>query len=284
MGPGGVPGVTTSESLTAETLLHRVEDGVSWITLNRPDAGNAINADQRNTIIDLLHTADLDPSIRAVVLAAKGKHFCTGADLRAPQAATDGAADVGDPPTGTIMRLIADGAQRLIAAVLDCQKPVIAAVNGTAAGIGAHLALASDMVVAVEDAGFIEVFVRRGILPDGAGAYLLPRIIGMQRAKELVLLGDRLSAADAFSLGMVNRVVPAADLESTVGELAARLAQGPTVALGLAKRLLNRSLDVDRATAFFEEAMAQELVTTTEDATEGIASFVERRPTEFKGR
>jgi 2-(1,2-epoxy-1,2-dihydrophenyl)acetyl-CoA isomerase len=276
--------MTTSESLTAGTLLHRVEDGVSWITLNRPDAGNAINADQRNTIIELLATADLDPAIRAVVIGAKGKHFCTGADLRAPQPTTDGAAEAGDPPTGTIMRLIADGAQRLIAAVLDCQKPVVAAVNGTAAGIGAHLALASDMVVAVEDAGFIEVFVRRGILPDGAGAYLLPRIIGMQRAKELVFLGDRLSAADAQAMGMVNRVVPAADLESTVGELAARLAQGPTVALGLAKRLLNRSLDVDRASAFFEEAMAQELVTTTEDATEGIASFVERRPTEFKGR
>jgi 2-(1,2-epoxy-1,2-dihydrophenyl)acetyl-CoA isomerase len=280
--------VTTSESLTAGTLLHRVEEGVSWITLNRPDAGNAINADQRNTIIDLLHTADLDPAIRAVVIGAQGKHFCTGADLRAPQPSADGDADGGteadDPPTGTIMRLIADGAQRLIAAVLDCQKPVIAAVNGTAAGIGAHLALASDMVVAVEDAGFIEVFVRRGILPDGAGAYLLPRIIGMQRAKELVFLGERLSAGDAFTLGMVNRVVPAADLESTVRELAARLAQGPTVALGLAKRLLNRSLDVDRASAFFEEAMAQELVTTTEDATEGIASFVERRPTEFKGR
>jgi 2-(1,2-epoxy-1,2-dihydrophenyl)acetyl-CoA isomerase len=276
--------VTTSESLTAGTLLHRVEGGVSWITLNRPDAGNAINADQRNTIIDLLHTADLDPAIRAVVIGAQGKHFCTGADLRAPQPSADDGTEADDPPTGTIMRLIADGAQRLIAAVLDCQKPVIAAVNGTAAGIGAHLALASDMVVAVEDAGFIEVFVRRGILPDGAGAYLLPRIIGMQRAKELVFLGERLSAGDAFSLGMVNRVVPAADLESTVGELAARLAQGPTVALGLAKRLLNRSLDVDRASAFFEEAMAQELVTTTEDATEGIASFVERRPTEFKGR
>jgi 2-(1,2-epoxy-1,2-dihydrophenyl)acetyl-CoA isomerase len=276
--------VTTSESLTAGTLLHRVEEGVSWITLNRPDAGNAINADQRNTIIDLLHTADLDPAIRAVVIGAQGKHFCTGADLRAPQPSADDGTEADDPPTGTIMRLIADGAQRLIAAVLDCQKPVIAAVNGTAAGIGAHLALASDMVVAVEDAGFIEVFVRRGILPDGAGAYLLPRIIGMQRAKELVFLGERLSAGDAFTLGMVNRVVPAADLESTVGELAARLAQGPTVALGLAKRLLNRSLDVDRASAFFEEAMAQELVTTTEDATEGIASFVERRPTEFKGR
>ena len=276
--------MTGSENLDAGTLRHRVEDGVSWITLNRPDAGNAITAGQRNTIIDLLHGADLDPMIRVVVIGATGKHFCTGADLRGPQPETDGTTDVGDPPTGTVMRMIADGAQRLIASVLDCQKPVIAAVNGTAAGIGAHLALACDLVVAAEEAGFIEVFVRRGILPDGAGAYLLPRVIGMQRAKELVLLGDRLSAQDAFSLGMVNRIVPAADLEATAAELAARLAQGPTVALGLAKRLLNRSLDADRASAFFEESMAQELVMATEDATEGIASFVERRPAVFRGR
>jgi len=115
-------------------------------------------------------------------------------------------------------------------------------------------------------------------------AYLLTRTLGMQRAKELVLLGDKLSAADAFAVGMVNRVVPASELEATATELATRLASGPTVALGLAKRLLNRSLDTDRATAFFEESMAQELVTRTEDATEGVASFVERRPTEFKGR
>ncbi len=275
--------MTLSESLDTGTLLHRVEEGVSWITLNRPDAGNAITADQRNTIIDLLHDADNEPTVRAVVIGATGKHFCTGADLRAPQSGSD---DSGDAalPTGTVMRMIADGAQRLITSVLDCQKPVIASVNGTAAGIGAHLVLACDLVVAAEEAGFIEVFVRRGILPDGAGAYLLPRVIGMQRAKELVLLGDRLSAADAFSLGMVNRIVPSADLEATVGELAARLAQGPTVALGLAKRLLNRSLDVDRASAFFEESMAQEVVMTSEDAGEGIASFVERRPSAFRGR
>jgi 2-(1,2-epoxy-1,2-dihydrophenyl)acetyl-CoA isomerase len=276
--------VTASESLDTGALLHRVEDGVSWITLNRPDAGNAITADQRNAIIDLLHGADGDPTVRAVVIGATGKHFCTGADLRVPQSGTDDPVAAADPPTGTVMRMIADGAQRLIASVLDCQKPVLAAVNGTAAGIGAHLALACDLVVASQEAGFIEVFVRRGILPDGAGAYLLARVIGMQRAKELVFLGERLSAADAFSLGMVNRVVPPADLEASVGELATRLAQGPTVALGLAKRLLNRSLDVDRASAFFEESMAQELVTTTDDATEGIASFVERRPSRFTGR
>jgi 2-(1,2-epoxy-1,2-dihydrophenyl)acetyl-CoA isomerase len=276
--------VTSSESLDAGTLLHLVADGICRITLNRPDAGNAITAEQRNTIIDLLHSADLEPTVRAVVIGATGRHFCSGADLRVPQPGSDSAVDAGDPPTGTIMRMIADGAQRLIASVLDCQKPVIAAINGTAAGIGAHLALACDLVVAVEDAAFIEVFVRRGILPDGAGAYLLPRVIGTQRAKELVFLGDRLSAADAFSLGMVNQIVPAADLDVTVEELATRLAQGPTVALGLAKRLLNRSLDVDRASAFFEESMAQELVTTTDDAAEGISSFVERRPSRFTGR
>ena len=275
--------MTSSESLETGTLLHRVQGGVSWITLNRPDAGNALTADQRNTIIDLLQSGDQDPAVRAIVIGATGKHFCTGADLRAPQPSEDGD-DANGLPTGTVMRMIAEGAQRLVASVLDCQKPIVASLNGTAAGIGAHLALACDLIVAAEEAGFIEVFVRRGILPDGGGAYLLPRIIGMQRAKEMVLLGDRLSAADAFSLGMVNRIVPLAELESTVGDLAARLAEGPTVALGLAKRLLNRSLDVDRATAFFEESVAQEVVMTSEDAQEGIASFVERRPTAFQGR
>ena len=276
--------MTDAGTVTAGTLLHRVDDGVAWITLNRPDAGNAITAEMHGAMVDLLHRADAEPSVRAVVIGAIGKHFCTGADLRSPSQGTDEGFEEGDPPTGTIMRTIGDGPQRLIASVLDCQKPVIAAVNGTAAGIGAHLVLACDLVVAVEEAAFIEVFVRRGILPDGAGAYLLPRLIGMQRAKELVLLGERLSAADAYSMGMVNRVVPAVDLDATVGELAARLAQGPTIALGLAKQLLNRSLDVDRASAFFEESMAQELVTRTADATEGIASFVERRPAAFRGQ
>jgi 2-(1,2-epoxy-1,2-dihydrophenyl)acetyl-CoA isomerase len=276
--------VSDPEILADGALLRRVDGGTLWLTLNRPDAGNALTPDQRNTLIDLLHEADLNPDVRAIVIASTGKHFCTGADLRAPQPQMEEAEDGGDPPPGTVMRVLADGAQRLVAAVLDCQKPVVAAVNGTAAGIGAHLVLACDLVVAAEEASFIEVFVRRGILPDGGGCYLLPRIIGMQRAKELVMLGDRLTAADAFVFGMVNRVVPAAELEATAAELATRLAEGPTIALGLAKRLLNRSLDSDRASSFFEESMAQELVTRSEDATEGIASFVERRPTTFRGR
>jgi 2-(1,2-epoxy-1,2-dihydrophenyl)acetyl-CoA isomerase len=276
--------VSEPESLADGTLLRQVDGGTVWLTLNRPDVGNALTPDQRNTLIDLLHEADLNAAVRAIVIASTGKHFCTGADLRAPQPQMEQTEPDVDPPPGTVMRVLADGAQRLVAAVLDCQKPVVAAVNGTAAGIGTHLALACDLVVASEEASFIEVFVRRGILPDGGGCYLLPRIIGMQRAKELVMLGDRLTAADAFTFGMVNRVVPAAALEATTAELATRLAEGPTIALGLAKRLLNRSLDVDRASAFFEESMAQELVTRSEDATEGVASYVERRPTSFRGR
>ena len=156
--------------------------------------------------------------------------------------------------------MIRRGAQRLVSAVLDCEKPVVGAVNGTAAGIGAHLAFACDLVVAAEGARFIEVFVRRGISPDGGGAYLLPRLIGLQKAKELIFFGDDLHADDAAQLGLVNKVVPREQLEHAAGELAERLAGGPTKAIGMAKWLLNRSLESDRRTAFDEEAWAQELI------------------------
>jgi 2-(1,2-epoxy-1,2-dihydrophenyl)acetyl-CoA isomerase len=262
-----------------DDLLHRVEGGVAWITLNRPDAGNAITPDQRNAMIDLLEAADADPAVRAVVIGAKGKHFCTGADLRGGQSPEQPARAV-----GSVMRTIATGAQRLIAAALDCRKPVVASVGGTAAGLGAHLAFACDLIVAAESASFIEVFVRRGIAPDGGGAYLLPRLVGLQRAKELIFLGDRVPASEAHRIGLVNRVVPDAELEAAVAELAERLAKAPTVAVGLAKRMLNHSFEADRASAFEEEAMVQELVMGSADAREGIASFVERRESAFEGR
>src|SRR5579863_7569018 len=273
-----------SDQPLEEQVLHRVENRVSWITLNRPEVRNAITHDQRERVIALLEDASAHVEIGAVVLTATGEGFCTGADLRAGRrpapAKPEGAPDriVGDAA-----RMIRRGAQRLIAAVLDCEKPVVAAVNGTAAGIGAHLAFACDLVVAAEEARFIEVFVRRGISPDGGGAYLLPRLVGLQKGKELVFFGDDLPAAEAERLGLVNRVVPRADLERAPGELAGRLAKGPTKALGMAKWLLNRSLDSDRATAFDEEAWAQELVVGTADSKEGIASFVERREPDFKG-
>jgi 2-(1,2-epoxy-1,2-dihydrophenyl)acetyl-CoA isomerase len=184
---------------------------------------------------------------------------------------------------GDVARMIREGAQRLIAAILDCEKPVIAAVNGTAAGIGAHMALACDLVIAAEDARFIEVFVRRGLVPDGGGAYLLARLVGPQKAKELAFFGDAVSAADAQALGLVNRVVPSADLEAAAREWARRLAAGPTRAIALTKWLINRSLDTDRTTSFHDEALAQDLNMGTRDAQEGVTSFVERRDPEFRG-
>ncbi len=268
-----------------EQLQHRLEDGVAWLTLNRPDAGNAITPDVRNRMIDLLQDASASLDVRAVVVGATGeKHFCTGADLRAGRrAAAAKPEDVPERVAGDAARMIRTGIQRLIGAILDCEKPVLCALNGAAAGGGAQIALASDLIVAADHARIIQVFVRRGLIPDGGGTYLLPRRVGLQKAKELVFFGDDLSAPDAERLGLVNKVVPGPELDTTVKEWAARLAAGPTKTIGFAKRLLNRSLDVDRATLFEEEALLVEMVTQTGDSAEGVASFVERRPPEFKG-
>ncbi|MFJ9816676.1 enoyl-CoA hydratase/isomerase family protein [Streptomyces sp. NPDC101151] len=261
----------------SEPVRHEVREHVSYVTLDRPEALNALTPGQRDVLIGLLAQASEDPDVRAVVLTGTGRGFCAGADLRG------GAGDRERVP-GDVARTLRLGAQRLIATVLDCEKPVIAAVNGTAAGLGAHLALACDLVLAAESARFIEVFVRRGLVPDGGGAYLLPRLVGPQRAKELMFFGDALPAAEAERLGLVNRVVPDGELEKTAREWATRLAAGPTRSLALTKQLVNASLDGDRAAAFAAEAAAQEINMTTEDAREGLRAFVERRGAEFRGR
>ncbi len=273
----------TDERPLDEQLTAREDGGVLWLTLNRPDAANAVTPDQRDRLIELLEDASGRLEVRAVVITATGKHFCTGADLRQSRLGPVRPEGVPELVIGDVARMILGGAQRLITAVVDCEKPVIGAINGTAAGIGAHLALACDLVVAVEEARFIEVFVRRGLVPDGAGAWLLPRRIGLQKAKEMMFFGDAVSAAEAEQLGLVNRVVPADELEKVAGEWAARLASGPTRSIGLTKALLNRSLDSDRATAFREEALAQELNMQTHDANEGVDAFKERRDPDYLG-
>ncbi|MFD0418119.1 enoyl-CoA hydratase/isomerase family protein [Streptomyces sp. NPDC127108] len=272
-------------------LLHTLTpNGVSWITLNRPEVLNAITAEQRDRLITLLEEATSTPSIRAVVLTATGRGFCTGADLRGPgtppppTGGTGASAEGPERTAGDISRTLRQGAQRLITAILDCEKPVLAAVNGTAAGLGAHIALACDLVLAAESARFIEIFVRRGLVPDGAGAYLLPRLIGPQRAKELMFFGDALPASEAERLGLVNRVVPDADLEKTAQSWADRLATSPTRALALTKQLVNASLDSDRAAALAAEAAAVEINMASADAKEGVAAFVERRGAVYRGR
>lgn len=275
----------TDAATDSQDLLREERDGVVWITLNRPDSGNAMTPAMRNQIADWLDEISADYVTRAVVITAAGeKQFCTGADLRAgriqPPPKPEGAPEriVGDAA-----RMIRTGWQRLVSAILDCEKPVIAGVNGTVAGGGCHLMLACDLVIMAEEARFIEVFVRRGIIPDAGGAYLLPRLIGPQKTKELMFFGDDVPAPEMLRLGLVNKVVPRADLEKTLTEWASRLASLPTKSIGLTKALVNRSLDVDRTTSFAEEAVAQELTNGTEDAREGMLAFVERRTPEFKG-
>ncbi|MGK2950570.1 MAG: enoyl-CoA hydratase/isomerase family protein [Acidimicrobiales bacterium] len=262
-----------------------IHDGIARVTIDRPEAGNSLTAEMRDHLADTFDELSADLGVRAVVLTGAGeRHFCTGAGL--------GGAQKPEPPRpegapdralGDVARLIRRGWQRLVTSILDCEKPVIAAVNGTAAGGGANLVLACDLVVMAEGARLIEVFVKRGIIPDAGGAYLLPRIVGPQRAKELMFLGDDLSAADCERWGIANRVVPAAELAASVDELATRLAAGPTKAIAMTKWLVNRSHESSRHSAFEEEAYAQELVTATADMAEGISAFGERRSPDFRG-
>lgn len=263
----------------AAGVLHSTEAGVLTITINRPQAANALRPEDRDTLIRLFTEADGDRDVRVVLLRANGRHFCSGADVvrlaaghaRAVKRATD--------PMRTIMH----GAQQLVASILDCSKPVVAVVQGGAAGIGAHLAYAADLVVAAEEAYFAEAFVKRGLVMDGGGAYLLPRRIGMQAAKEMAFFGEKLPASQALALGLVNRVVAADELDAVALDFVRRLAGAPTTAIGLTKRLLNDAPDTDRAGSFVAEAMAQEIQSYSDDAKEGVRAFVEKRPADFVG-
>jgi 2-(1,2-epoxy-1,2-dihydrophenyl)acetyl-CoA isomerase len=268
-----------------ELITREVAGGIAHITINRPDAGNSLTAHMRDHLSDTFDELSATLGVRAIVLTGSGgRHFCTGAGLGGPQKPGPARpADAPDRALGDVARMIKRGWQRLVASILDCEKPVIASVNGTAAGGGANLVLACDLVLMADHARLIEIFVRRGIIPDAGGCYLLPRIVGPQRAKEIMFFGDDLSASDARDLGIANRVVPAADLQATAAEWATRLANGPSKTIAMTKWLLNRSFESSRQTAFEEEAYAQELVQATSDSSEGMQAFVERRDTTFRG-
>ncbi|MEY9872254.1 2-(1,2-epoxy-1,2-dihydrophenyl)acetyl-CoA isomerase [Streptacidiphilus sp. MAP12-33] len=252
------------------------DDGVRRLTLNRPEALNAVTAELRERLVAELEAASADRRVRVVVLTGAGRAFCSGADL------SGGAG--GERTAGDVARMLRTGVQRMVAAVLDCEKPVLCALNGVAAGVGVQLALACDLVLAAEEASLVQIFAKRGLVPDGGAAWLLPRLVGVQRAKELLFLGEKVRATEAERLGLVNRVVPGAELEKLVAEWAGRLAAGPTRAYALTKALVHASLDGDRAASFAAEATAQEINMTTRDAQEGVRAFVERREALFEGR
>jgi 2-(1,2-epoxy-1,2-dihydrophenyl)acetyl-CoA isomerase len=260
------------------------DDGVLVLTLDKAEVHNALTWPIRDALAEQLEQASADSFVRAVVVTGAGeKAFCAGADLRTPPPTPAKPEGAPDRMHGDVARNIAAGWQRVLTAVLDCEKPVIAAVNGTAAGAGMHLALAADVVVMADTARLVPVFVRRGIVPDGGGAYLLTRLVGPHVAKHLYLFGDDVSAADAQRLGLVLRVVAQAETMPTALALARRLAAGPTRTLGATKRLINHALEVDRDTALAEEAWTQEAIMTTADSQEGVQAFVQRRTPAFRG-
>ncbi|OBF24863.1 enoyl-CoA hydratase/isomerase family protein [Mycobacterium sp. ACS4331] len=262
-------------------LSARTENGVRWLVLDRPEVGNSVTRAMQRELIDNLVAASSDPDIRAIVFTASGdRHFCTGPNLRDPNMRPSQ-----DRIAGDAARILRTGSQAVVSALLDCDKPVICALNGVAAGIGASMVLACDLVIAVRSARLIEIFVRRGLAPDGGAAYLLTRKVPFNIAKQLILFGEELSMDDAHRIGLVNEVVADRDeLIATATEWAHRLATGPTRAIAAAKMMLNQGLDLDRAAAFHTEALLVEQVAGSEDAAEGVAAFTEKRDPRFRGR
>ncbi len=256
------------------------DDGICRVTIDRATVGNSLSPLARDALTEAFVDANTNPAVRAVLLGAAGeRHFCAGAGL-APQAAE---AKPQPKRPGDIARMLQQGWQRLVAAVMDCDKPVVAAVKGTAAGAGSSLVLACDLVVMSTEATLVEAFVHRGILPDSGAVHLLTRIVGLRKATELLMLGEPVDAATCERLGLVNRVVAPECVDAVAEDLAGRLAAGPTVMLALTKRLLTVSSESGRDRAFEQEAWAQEAVSRTADLQEGLQSFAERRKPRFQG-
>jgi 2-(1,2-epoxy-1,2-dihydrophenyl)acetyl-CoA isomerase len=257
---------------TSEVLDVATERAVTTLTLNRPDALNALTADLRRELLAAMKAASRDAEVRAVVITGAGRAFCAGADLR------------GGTGEREFRRVLTDEYNPLIEAIRALPKPVIAAVNGVAAGAGVSLALAADLVVAAEDARFVPAFHRIGLVPDSGLTRTLVRAVGRHRAFE-VLMGERqLSAGEAQAAGLVAAVVPADRLAATARELAERLASGPTRAIGLTKRLIAEAEDASLSDSLAAEAALQEVAGRTEDHAEGVAAFTEKRDPAFRGR
>jgi 2-(1,2-epoxy-1,2-dihydrophenyl)acetyl-CoA isomerase len=256
-------------------------DHVGRITLDRPDAKNALTIEMRDAIVDAVRDARADDAVRALLITGAGDAFCAGMDLSASTVAKAAEPDYSTRSTTEALRV---GVQAFIRELWELDKPTVAAVNGAAVGPGAHLALACDFVVVHESTRFMWSFARWGLVVDAGGAYLLPRLVGLPRAKAMVMLGEGATGQEAVDLGLAYRCVPADELLATSATLAAQLAAGPTRSLGLSKRLLNASFETDLAHALDLEGSYQSLAATSTDLMEGMAAFKDRRDPNFTGR
>jgi 2-(1,2-epoxy-1,2-dihydrophenyl)acetyl-CoA isomerase len=264
--------------MTYECLLYEVKDGVATLTLNRPERLNALGGTLRDDLHDAITRSSGDSDVRVMVITGAGKGFCAGGDVKAMNEAKEGKRE------RPLIEKVAPGRDRTLLAMRDAPQPIIAAVNGAAAGAGMNLALGCDIRIASTAAKFSQAFVKRGLHPDWGGTYFLPRVIGMARAAELIFTGDVIDAAEALRLGIVSRVVAPEELMPAVTELARRIAAGPPMAIRLAKGSLYANAEQDLKTALERETFAQNICFETEDASEGIRAFVEKRAPNFRGR
>jgi 2-(1,2-epoxy-1,2-dihydrophenyl)acetyl-CoA isomerase len=259
-----------------ETLIVEKSGAVATVTMHRPDARNALDLTMRQELLLALDEIERDDTARVLILTGAGGHFCAGGDVKTMRDGTY---------TAATARERVDMLNRFIVRLVGFPRPTIAMVDGFAVGAGCNLALCCDLVVASERARFGEVFAKIGLVPDGGGTYLLSRVVGLARAKELIFTADIIDAAEALRLGMVNRVVPPADLVTATRALADRIAAGPPLALRMAKELVNRAAaSSDLETALNLEALSQSVAITSDDHREGVTAFFEKRPPKFRGR
>jgi 2-(1,2-epoxy-1,2-dihydrophenyl)acetyl-CoA isomerase len=278
----GTPLFTEEKTMSVSSesaILLDVADHVGWITLNRPAAYNAINTELAEQLLDAVIRCDEDDGIRAVVITGKGPSFCAGGDIRQMMDAVGA-----DGHAGAFLKTLTVSLHETIATIAHTSKPVIMAVNGTAAGAGFSLALAGDLVLAAENARFTVAYTAIGLAPDGSSTFTLPRLIGAKRAFELMYTNRAMSANEAKELGLVNQVFPAAQFIQHVREYTARVAEGPTVALGYAKKLLTLSAHDSLETQMEHERRAIAACGRTADFREGASAFFAKRPARFQGR
>ncbi len=255
------------------TILLDIKDGVGAIMLNRPDVYNAFNDEMSFELQDTLREVEKNKEVRVVVLTGAGKAFCSGQDLKAVAAAGK--------------RSFKDSLEKrynpIIRAMRNMPKPIICSLNGVAAGAGCSIALACDLIVAADNATLIEVFINVGLVPDSGSSFFLPRVVGQARAFEFCTMGTKISATDALQMGMVNRVVKAEELDNEVKKLTDYYASAPTKAIGLIKKMLNRSFNSDLESMLEYESYCQEIAGNSFDNKEGVTAFIEKRKPMFKG-
>lgn len=260
--------------MSNKSIELKIENSVAWIYLNRPEVFNSFNREMALLFQSTLDNCANDEKVRAIVITGNGKAFCAGQDLK----------EVTDTELNPGFRKILDEHYNpIIQKIRTIEKPIIAAVNGVAAGAGANIALACDVVVATESSSFIQAFSKIGLIPDSAGTFFLPRLIGFQKASALMMLGDKVTAQDALQMGMIFKIYPTGLFEEEVMSLASTLAQMPTKAIGLTKRLLNQSMTNNLEQQMGLESDLQIEASSSNDYKEGVTAFVEKRIPEFKG-